>query len=74
MYGPMAGPPMPDDIASAVLYLASDLAAAVTGTTIHVDGGTMAAAGFINWPTAGHLPAPPVPVLRKIVTAPTVSA
>jgi 3-oxoacyl-[acyl-carrier protein] reductase len=57
-----------------VLYLASDLAAAVTGTTIHVDGGTMAAAGFINWPTAGHLPAPPVPVLRKIFTAPTASA
>jgi len=29
----------PDDIAGAVLYLASDLASYVTGTTIHVNGG-----------------------------------
>jgi hypothetical protein len=42
-----------------VLFLASDLAAFVTGTTLHVDGGTMAAAGFIDWPFGdGYLPVP----------------
>lgn len=28
----------------------SDLSAYVTGTTTHVDGGTSASLGFINWP------------------------
>jgi NAD(P)-dependent dehydrogenase (short-subunit alcohol dehydrogenase family) len=35
----------PRDIAGCVLYLASDLASYVTGTTMHVDGGMMAAGG-----------------------------
>jgi NAD(P)-dependent dehydrogenase (short-subunit alcohol dehydrogenase family) len=43
----------PDDVASVALFLASDLAAFVTGTTVHVDGGTYAAGGW--FPTAeGH--------------------
>lgn len=36
----------PDDIAAAAIYLASDLARFVTGATIHVDGGNLAAAGW----------------------------
>ncbi len=36
----------PDDVAAAVLYLVSDLGRFVTGTTIHVDGGTHAAGGW----------------------------
>jgi NAD(P)-dependent dehydrogenase (short-subunit alcohol dehydrogenase family) len=36
----------PDDCAAAALYLATDLSRFVTGTTIHVDGGTSAAAGW----------------------------
>ncbi len=47
-----------DDIAGAVVYLASDLARFVTGTTIHVDGGNLAAGGWGravdgSWATAG---------------------
>lgn len=35
-----------DDVAGAVLYLVSPLAAFVTGSTIHVDGGNFAAGGW----------------------------
>ncbi|HEX5066239.1 MAG TPA: SDR family oxidoreductase [Myxococcota bacterium] len=35
-----------DDVANAALYLASPLAAFVTGTTLHVDGGNHAAGGW----------------------------
>jgi 3-oxoacyl-[acyl-carrier protein] reductase len=35
-----------DDVAAAVVYLAGDLSAFVTGTTIHVDGGNLAAGGW----------------------------
>jgi NAD(P)-dependent dehydrogenase (short-subunit alcohol dehydrogenase family) len=40
----------PADCAGAALYLASPLAAWVTGTTIHVDGGALAAAGWTRDP------------------------
>jgi NAD(P)-dependent dehydrogenase (short-subunit alcohol dehydrogenase family) len=35
-----------DDVASAAVYLISDAAAFVTGTTVHVDGGNRAAGGW----------------------------
>lgn len=35
-----------DDVAGAAVFLASDLSGFVTGTTIHVDGGNLAAAGW----------------------------
>jgi NAD(P)-dependent dehydrogenase (short-subunit alcohol dehydrogenase family) len=35
-----------DDVAAAVVYLASDLSRFVTGTTIHVDGGNLAGGGW----------------------------
>jgi NAD(P)-dependent dehydrogenase (short-subunit alcohol dehydrogenase family) len=36
----------PQDCAGAALYLASELASWVTGSTVHVDGGALAAAGW----------------------------
>ncbi len=36
----------PDDVAGAIVWLCSPMSAFVTGTTVHVDGGTSAAAGW----------------------------
>jgi len=41
----------PDDMAGAALFLATDLSAWVTGTTLHVDGGALAAGGFYRTPS-----------------------
>jgi NAD(P)-dependent dehydrogenase (short-subunit alcohol dehydrogenase family) len=49
-YIPMVTPPPVDDLGDAVLFLASDLSRSITGTTLHVDGGTYAASGFLRWP------------------------
>jgi 3-oxoacyl-[acyl-carrier protein] reductase len=48
-----------DDVAGAVIFLASELGRFVTGTTIHVDGGNLAAGGWGraldgDWVTAGE--------------------
>ena len=48
-----------DDVAGAVIYLVSDLGRFVTGTTLHVDGGNLAAGGWGrasdgSWATAGE--------------------
>lgn len=40
----------PSDCAGAALYLASPLATWVTGSTIHIDGGALAAAGWYRTP------------------------
>lgn len=38
------------DIVNGVLFLASDLSRSITGTTLHIDGGTSADLGFLDWP------------------------
>lgn len=50
---PMGRLGIPTDIANAVVFLASGLSSYITGTTLHPDGGTMAASGWFNWPDAG---------------------
>jgi NAD(P)-dependent dehydrogenase (short-subunit alcohol dehydrogenase family) len=59
MYIPQKRAPSVDDLVNGVLFLASDLSRAVTGTTLHIDGGTMAASGWLDWPFGdGFMPAP----------------
>lgn len=55
---PRGQPATPSDLADTVVFLASDLSRSITGVHIHVDGGTAAAGGFLNWPGAGYCPAP----------------
>jgi len=43
----------PDDAAGCALFLASELSAWVTGTTVHMDGGALAAGGFYRGPNNG---------------------
>ncbi|HQZ03868.1 MAG TPA: SDR family NAD(P)-dependent oxidoreductase [Thauera sp.] len=47
-----------DDIADAVIYLSSDMAGWVSGTTLHVDGAAMAAGGWYRTPQGGWTIAP----------------
>ncbi|HTJ64941.1 MAG TPA: SDR family NAD(P)-dependent oxidoreductase [Alphaproteobacteria bacterium] len=51
---------VPNDSAGAAIYLATDLSAWVTGTTIHVDGGGLAAAGLQRTPGGAWTVAPVV--------------
>ena len=43
----------PDDVAGVALFLASDLSAFVTGTTVHADGGSFAAGGWFRTERGG---------------------
>jgi NAD(P)-dependent dehydrogenase (short-subunit alcohol dehydrogenase family) len=51
-YGqPLPDDGSPEDVAGVIAFLASDLSRFVTGSTIHVDGGTWAAGG---WTRTAH--------------------
>lgn len=67
MYIPRGEQPPVEALADAVLFLGSDLSAFVSGTTLHVDGGTMAAAGFLEWPFGdGFVPTPLAGTLSRL--------
>ena len=66
MYVPAGEPTPAEDLGDAVLFLASDLSSSVTGTTLHVDGGTWASSGFLHWPgLIGWGPSPPAVLFRE---------
>jgi len=59
MYIPQKEAPTEEDLANGVLFLVSDLSRAITGITLHIDGGTKASAGFLDWPFGdGWMPCP----------------
>jgi NAD(P)-dependent dehydrogenase (short-subunit alcohol dehydrogenase family) len=63
---PMGRAGIPQDVSNCVLFLASDLAGYVTGTTLRPDGGTWASSGWLNWPGAGFSPSPPQSVVETM--------
>ncbi|WP_313808479.1 SDR family oxidoreductase [Sphingobium sp.] len=67
MYIPRREQPPVDALADAILFLGSDLSTFVSGITLHVDGGTMAAAGFLDWPFGdGFVPTPLAGTLSRL--------
>lgn len=50
-----------DDLAGVALFLASDLSAFVTGTTVHADGGSLAAGGWFRTERGGWTNRPLAP-------------
>jgi len=55
-----------EELANCVLFMVSDLASYVTGTTLHVDGGTSASSGWFNWPD-GYSMMPPEGVVDYLL-------
>ena len=68
MYIPMKRRPEVEEVVDGVLFLISSLSSAVTGQTLHVDGGTSASMGFIDWPEGdGFMPIPLAGTLSKLL-------
>jgi NAD(P)-dependent dehydrogenase (short-subunit alcohol dehydrogenase family) len=66
-YVPQKRPPSVEDVVNGVLFLASDLSRSLTGQTLHVDGGTSASWGFLDWPFGdSFMPAPLGGTLKKL--------
>ncbi|PEQ12624.1 hypothetical protein B2G71_09935 [Novosphingobium sp. PC22D] len=58
-YVPQKRAPSVEAVIDGMLFLVSDMAQAITGQTLHVDGGTSASWGFLDWPGGdGFMPAP----------------
>jgi NAD(P)-dependent dehydrogenase (short-subunit alcohol dehydrogenase family) len=68
IYVPQGRAPAVADVINGVLFLVSDLARSITGTTLHIDGGTIAALGWLNWPYGdGFMPAPLAGSLERLL-------
>lgn len=58
-YVPQKRPPSVEEVVDGVIFLASDLSRTITGQTLHIDGGTSASWGFLDWPGGdSFMPAP----------------
>jgi NAD(P)-dependent dehydrogenase (short-subunit alcohol dehydrogenase family) len=67
IYVPLKTQTAVEDLVNGVLFLASDLSKGMTGQTLHIDGGTSAAMGFLDWPFGdGLMPAPLGGVLARL--------
>jgi NAD(P)-dependent dehydrogenase (short-subunit alcohol dehydrogenase family) len=67
-YVPQKRPPSVEDVIDGVLFLVSDLSRSLTGQTLHVDGGTSASWGFLDWPEGdSFMPAPLGGTLKKLL-------
>ncbi|HZU79651.1 MAG TPA: SDR family oxidoreductase [Acidimicrobiales bacterium] len=55
-----------EDVGNCILFLASDLSAYITGTTLHPDGGALAGSGWQLWPDDGFATRPPSWVLERL--------
>jgi NAD(P)-dependent dehydrogenase (short-subunit alcohol dehydrogenase family) len=53
LWAPLARPGLPEDVAGAALFLASPLSRFMTGTVLHVDGGSHAAGGWFPKESGG---------------------
>ena len=67
-YVPQKHAPSVEDVVNGVLFLVSDLSRSLTGQTLHVDGGTSASWGFLDWPNGdSFMPAPLGGSLKKLL-------
>ena len=70
MYVPQKVNPSREALGDAVLFLASDLSRSITGISLHVDGGTMAASGYLDWPHGeGFRASPPPSTIARLFDA-----
>ena len=68
LYVPQKRPPSVAEVVDGVLFLVSDLSRTITGQTLHVDGGTSASMGFLDWPEGdGFMPAPLGGTLKRLL-------
>jgi 3-oxoacyl-[acyl-carrier protein] reductase len=65
---PMGRFGIPTDVSSSVVFLLSNMASYITGSTLHPDGGTFSASGWFNWPGSGFgntIPASLMPAMHE---------
>jgi 3-oxoacyl-[acyl-carrier protein] reductase len=60
MHIPLGRKGVSEDVGNCALFLASELSSYVTGTSLHPDGGALAASGWLKWPETGWTARPPL--------------